>query len=169
MWWFRAGAAGALLVLLAGCGFEPLYGPSGRQGPAVTAALAGIYVASIRDRIGQRLRNDLLDRLTPQGIPSAPVYNLEVTLREDREGLAIRKDETVTRFNLTLRARFVLIDRRTGGPIFRGATQSIAAYNVVESSFATLIAEQDAEARAAREISEEVRNQISIFFKRQQK
>ena len=83
--------------------------------------------------------------------------------------MAIRKDETVTRFNLTLRARFRLIDRRTRQPIFEGATQSIAAYNVAESTFATLIAEQDAEARTAREVSEEIRNQLSIFFRRRER
>ena len=115
------------------------------------------------------MRNDLLDRLTPGGTRAKPSYTLEVTLREVRDGLAIQKDETVTRFNLTLRARFRLIDRRTRQPIFKGATQSIAAYNVVESTFATLIAEQDAEARTARAVSEEIRDQLSIFFRRRER
>ncbi len=169
MWSSRRAAAAGLLALLAGCGFEPLYGPSGRSEPSVVAALAGVHVAPIPDRIGQQLRNDLLDRLTPGGTPAKPDYTLEVALREVRDGLAIRKDETVTRFNLTLRARFRLIDRRSWQPIFKGATQSIAAYNVVESTFATLIAEQDAEARTAREVGEEIRNQLSIFFRRRER
>ncbi len=166
MWWSRSAAVATLLAVLAGCGFEPLYGPAGQPQSAVVAALAGVHVAPIPDRIGQQLRNDLLDRLTPGGTPSKPTYTLEIALREDREGLAIRKDETVTRFNLTLRARFVLIDRQTRLPIFKGATRSIAAYNVVESTFATLIAEQDAGARTARDVSEEIRNQLAIFFRR---
>ena len=143
-----------------------MYRPDGPRESSVVAALAGVYIAPIGDRIGQQLRNHLLDQLTPAGTPSKPDYILEITLREQREGLAIRKDETVTRFNLTLRARFALFDQQTRQPIFRGATQSIAAYNVVESSFATLVAEQDAEARTVRGVSEEIRNQLSIFFKR---
>ncbi|MCG8696166.1 MAG: LPS assembly lipoprotein LptE [Minwuiales bacterium] len=161
--WSKALAAFLLLGTLAACGFEPLYGNRIEQGPA-GPAMAATYVAPIPDRIGQQVRNNLLDRLNPAGIPDRPLYTLQIALSADKEGLAIRQDETVTRFNLTLQAEFALVDRAQGKPVFRGKTRSIAAYNVVESPFATLIAEQDAEARAAREISEEIRNQVALYF-----
>ena len=76
MWWSRRFAATVLLALLAGCGFEPLYGLSGRSEPSVVAALAGVHVAPIPDRIGQQLRNDLLHRLTPGGTSAKPDIEL---------------------------------------------------------------------------------------------
>lgn len=156
---FFAGAA------LAGCGFEPLYAPN-RGGGGPGAELAATYVAPIPDRIGQQVRNLLLDGLSPAGIPGEPDYRLEIALRSRKEGLAIRQDEAVTRFNLILQASFTLIDQQLAKPVFRGETRSIASYNVVNSPFATLIAEQDAEARAARQVSEEIRNQLGVFFSR---
>ena len=62
-----------VLVGLTGCGFRPLNHPR-LAGGAVTTGLQSTTVEFIDDRIGQQLRNELLDRLNPYGEPDNPQY-----------------------------------------------------------------------------------------------
>ena len=160
MWSFRAGVLAATL-LVAACGFRPLHAP---QGGAQAAALAEIAVAPIPDRLGQVLHNHLLDRLSPGGAPSKPKYLANVSLSVGKEGLAIARDESATRYNVTLTAEYSLLLVATGESVLNGQARSIATYNVVTSDYATLVAERDAELGAAREISDELKTRIAVFL-----
>lgn len=157
----------SLLLALAvgGCGFEPVY-KGGARGVTVPQ-MAAISVAPIDDRLGQVVRNHLLDLLTPKGTPARPLYRLEVKLRETKDGLALEQDESVTRFNLTLHATFEMNDLRTDRKILEGSTRAIAAYNVVRSDYANLIAERDARSRSSQEVAQEIKTRIAVYFRRQ--
>jgi|GEM_PF-600237 len=50
------------------------------------------------------------------------------------------------------------------GTLFRSAVRRVATYNVITDPFATLIAEQDAERRAAVEVSRQIRTLLTVFF-----
>ena len=177
----RIGGLGASLLLalaLAGCGFQPVY-KGGDRGVTVPQ-MAAISVAPIddrlgwtralsesADRLGQVVRNHLLDLLTPRGAPARPLYRLEVKLRETKDGLALEQDESVTRFNLTLHATFEMNDLRTDQMMLEGSTRAIAAYNVVRSDYANLIAERDARSRSSQEVAQEIKTRIAVYFRRQ--
>lgn len=161
---WRVAAVALALAPLAGCGFEPLYGT--RDGAAVTAELAAIEVGRIPDRSGQQLRNFLLDRLNPQGRPAKPMYRLSVELVESRVDLAIRKDETATRVNLVITARYQLLDVATGKPVFRAESRVTTSFNIVRSDFGAVSAEIAARRRGAREISDDIRTRVAIFLNR---
>ena len=165
MSWFEKAPILALIGLLAACGFHPLYGrPAGDAG--VTPQLAQIFIEPIADRIGQVLHNQLRDRLTPNGVPLQPRYRLNVGLDFAKSPVAVQKDESVTRLNLTVRARYVLADARNGTTVSSGTTRSVAAFNVVRSDFATLSAERDAERRAVRDVGDEISTRLAVFFAR---
>lgn len=157
----------ALLLGLSACGFRPLYGEQDRGGAGTAPQLQEILVNPIADRLGQILRNDLVDRLSPTGAPDRPRYRLSVAIAAGEEGLAITKDESITRFNLRISATYVLYDAQSNAEVTRGISRTIAAYNVVQSQFATLAAEKDAENRAARELSEDIRTRLAVFFTRE--
>ena len=162
MSWSRAALAITLLLLM-GCGFQPLYGrPAGA--PAVSDQLALIYVDPIENRAGQILRNHLLDRLTPLGAGTEARYRLSVDLRFAQESVALEKDDTVTRKNLTVTADYTLREVTERKTLARGSARTVAAYNVVQSDFATLSAERDAERRAVKELSEEITTRLAVFF-----
>lgn len=160
MWSFRVAILAAVAVIAA-CGFRPLHAPGGG---AVPATLSGIEIAPISDRLGQVVRNHLLDRLTPRGAPSSPRYRIVVSLRVTKEGLAIARDETATRFNVSVEADYELLRLPAGESVLQGVARSIAAYNVVSSDYATLVAERDAELRAAREISDELKTRVAVYL-----
>jgi LPS-assembly lipoprotein len=155
-----AGLIGCLVV--SGCGFEPLYGQ--RQRGVTLTETSLVAVAPIPERVGQLVRNELIDRLNPLGEPDRPRYRLVVTSSGRREGLAFQRDLTVTRYNYTLAVSYVLSDGASGSVVLRGQTRAVAAYNVVQSEFSNVIAERDAEARAAREVGEEVALRVAAFL-----
>lgn len=158
----RFAAAGLALVLLAGCGFRPLYAP--RDDFAVTAELAATKVARIEDREGQQLRNFLLDRINPQGAPADPKYSLVVELEISRHDLSIRKDATATRSNLVLTADYKLFDVASGRQLFNAISRVTTSFNIIRSDFGTISAENAARLRGAREISDDIRARVAIFF-----
>ena len=162
----RPGAALALALWLGACGFEPLYARSEATGLGTQDLLAQVRIAPIPDRVGQELHNLLRDRLNPRGQPVNPAYRLQIAVSEQTEELGIRKDETATRANLKVFANFVLSDARSGEALLSGRSRSFNSYNILESQFATLFSEADARSRALREISDEIRNRLAVYFTR---
>ncbi len=150
-------------ALLAGCGFSPIYARSS----ATVAELAAIEVTMISGRIGQILRNELLDRLAPGGRAGDPRYRLEVTISQSRAALAIQSDTSVTRYNVRLTAAFALIDTASGEVLYDDSTIAIGSYNAVQSDFATLVAERDSTRRAARKAGEDIHTLLGVYFSRE--
>jgi LPS-assembly lipoprotein len=133
---------------------------------AVDGELARVKVQVISDRVGQQAHNFLLDRLNRSGRPVDPRYLLEVRIQVAKTELGIERDETATRAKLVLTARFSLTDIKTRETLLRRTARSTNSYNIVDSAVSTRSAELDAVERAAREISEDIRVLLSLYFRR---
>jgi LPS-assembly lipoprotein len=151
---------------LGGCGFRPLL-----KQPAATDAdqsvqteLAAIEVEPARGQLGQQLRNDLLDQLNPGSLQVPSRYRLTVQNLVTTNALAIQLDATITRFNLRLQSRFQLRDKQSGQLVYASTVGRTASYNVVRQPYAVLVAEEDAQRRAAREVSADIRNLLAVHF-----
>lgn len=153
-----------LALLPAACGFQPLYGRA--SGTDSVPQMAAIEISPAPDRATQIVRNHLLDRLIPRGTAAEPLYVLSLRVQEAQNAVLITREETVTRYNLNLTASYALHDKRSGEVVHSGSATSLAAYNVLRADFANLIAEDDARARAAREVSEQIRTRLAIYFGR---
>jgi LPS-assembly lipoprotein len=154
----------ALCGALAGCNLRPLLKDT--EDVAVREELAAIELVGLGGRLGQLVRNALLDELNPTALQVPPRYRLAVRLGRSNSALAIQLDNTITRYNLTLVARFQLLDRTDNTELYRSTVRRIASYNVRRAPYATLAAELDAERRAAREISNEIRSLLAVQFAR---
>lgn len=161
----RRGALLGLLLAAAvasgSCGFRPLYGTDGR---AASGELDAIQVAALPGRLGQVVRNGLLDRLTPFGEPANPRYGLSVQLSESKQGVVLERDARVTRFNLILTASYTLSEADTRRHVTGGTVRATAAYSVVSSPFANVIAERNARDRAASDIADEIKTRLAVHF-----
>ncbi len=153
------------LGLLAGCGFQPLYGQQTRNAD-VQNKLAATYIMPIEGRTGQIIRNELLDRLNPKGVPARASYRLKVDIKESAKSLAIDPDNSTNRNNLTLKAEYRFLSADGKREIFKGATQSISSYNIVTSDFANLSAQKNARKRSALVLAEKIHRQLSVFLSR---
>ena len=152
-------------LALSGCGFRPLYGETA-EGASSFDSLETVQIAALPDRTGQQLHNLLRDRINPRGQPNRPEYVLRIRLSEKTEALAIDEDETATRANLRLSATFTLTRLEGNEVVFKGRSNSIISYNIVDSQFATFVSERDARERALRELSEDIRLRLATYFAR---
>ena len=164
---FRISAYFAALAVLGACGFQPIYGSKGTA--RTQMEMASIEVGIIKDRQGQQLRNFLLDRINPGGTPQSPNYTLTVRLTSQKQLLALKKSALSTRSNLNFVAVFNLKGKnRYLGKNFSGTSKITVSYNILNSHFATLIAEENARTRAAKELSADISNRIAAFVRRSQ-
>jgi LPS-assembly lipoprotein len=162
---FKSFVLASVLVLVAACGFQPLYGNQ-TNSAQVTAKLAQTYVLPIEDRLGQIVRNQLIDKISPAGLPSNANYTLKVSMTQTKSNVAIDQASATNRVNMNMTGNYALYDRTGKKPLFKGSAFSIASYNVVTSDFANLSAEKNASKRAAIVVSEEIHRQLSVFFSR---
>ncbi len=162
------GIAAAVLVALAlgagsGCGFRPLYG-SGAVVGDVPEQLNQTEIAVIPDRTGQLLRVYLIEQMNPAGRPASPRYRLQASVQESQLPLGIQRDDTATRYNLILTAPFSLIEAGSNEVLLARTVRVITGYDFLNDQFATLTAERDARERALRQISEDIRTRVALYF-----
>ncbi len=161
----------ALALMLTACGFEPMYAertgtpPAGTpgQGGGVQSDMSGTRVATIQDRVGQMLRNQLIDRLNPQGEPATPLYYLTVRLNEQKDEVLTRSDQFSTATNLRLNADYDIRDPQ-GNVLTTGYSRAITRYNTLQSQYGTIAAEDNARERASREVADDIRAKLAVFY-----
>ena len=166
-------AAGAIAVLglafgLVGCGFHPLFAtPHG----SMRQDLGSIYVEPVPDRLGYELRNSLIDVLDARAEAAGAAYRLRVALAEKSDAIGVQSQTVgtvtqtaITRYNDTLTVEYELVDAATRAVITRGTETGLSAYNVLSSPYATLVAQQDADRRAADDIADRIRIDLAVFF-----
>ena len=153
-----------MAVVLASCGFTPMYGSGGvSTSDTVVAALSQVDVRPITERRGMVLRQQLDEKLHPSGMRNTR-YDLQVRLASRTQELSVRKDSTTSRANLILTANFILWDGTAR--LLRDRVRSTVSYNILDDQYATIASERDAENRALKQISDEIRVRLAVYFNR---
>jgi LPS-assembly lipoprotein len=152
------------LVALAGCGWAPLYADP-VSGPA-DEELRAIGVASIPERIGQRLALGLRESLNPTGQPTRQRYLLRTTLQVTRLDLGIQTQGLGTRGRLDAYANFALSDSTSGTPLFGGTSHVAESFDILANEYSDVVAEDDARTRAAEEMRRDIVNRLTLFLQR---
>lgn len=165
------GILGIFLVsgLLAGCGFKPMYGQFSDGKSDLRDVMANIRVESITEdgrpsRIGQVIRNSLMDRLTPFGETPSAEYVLRVTFLIEEHGYGIREDETVTLQNLKLVTAYQLEEVATSKVILDSAARGLVTYDLAQSDYSNMIARNASLGRLAEEVSNQMATRIGAYF-----
>jgi len=158
--------AAVFSVVLAACGFQPLYGDAG-AGNNIGNTLSTVYVEQISDRVGYELRNDLLDRLDATGNPSTSRFRLKLFLTEKEDPIVFQPNTNITRYNYTLTAHYDLMPTAGTETVKSGDVTAFAAYNVAASPFlySTVAAQRDAKNRAANEIAERIKTELAVYLR----
>lgn len=159
------------LFALSACGFTPIYGdqstPQTQEGSSLKPQFQfnHIAIAIIPNREGQFLRNALIDRFYTKGAPSNPTYELRMSyIREKIYDFDITLESEATRRQLQLSTTLTLIDTATKKTILSRSLTAIAANNVLESEFSTLVTEQYARENALNDLARQAERQISLHF-----
>jgi len=151
------------LLSLGGCGLRPLYG-GGTNSP-VAATLSSITVAPIPGKSGYLIRNKLLDRLGEAGSSTA-AYRLDVALDDNITAFGLRSDQAATRERRTLRARYQLVDLKTGQVVLDATSGSDAGIDIVSSEYATVAAEQTALENLSDIVADQIVARLGLYASR---
>lgn len=164
----------ALIVALSACGFEPLYVErkpganwyyKGEFDTSITDEISQIKVNPISDRIGQMIRNDLIDSFTPKGAPANPLYRLEVgPIEKQVVQQALRDDITATRERVRYTANYVLYDAQTGKELVKGNSLAYLSYDILANPYSTTFAQKKIEKDAAKIISNDISLRMGAYF-----
>lgn len=151
-------------LALSGCGFQPLYAPTTQANDK----LAQIKIKQIPDRMGQVLRNHLLDILTPYGEPKNPEYILNVTVTEQRADLALRKDATAKRAQLQYTADVALIHAISREVIVSDRLDLMSGFSIGShadfSSIPALVSEEKTRLRAMEILAQDIKSLLASYL-----
>ena len=150
-----------VFFIFTSCGYEPIYSKNANT----NKELLSISVQNIKNRPGQILRNTLLNQLNPERERVITKYRLIVEISESKSSLAYRRDMSATRTDLKVTANYLLEDIKNGEILLKQEAKSISSFDVVESVYATLIAEKDVREKNLKVISNDIYTNLVIFFK----
>jgi LPS-assembly lipoprotein len=158
-----AGRMRAVLIALAaaalgGCGFTPLYAT-----PGVGSGLSSIQVNVPHGRTAFLLGEDLDDAFA-RDRDKPPAYRLDVTLIEKRFARGLRQDNTADRYENHLIVNYQLSEIGSGKVLKVGSEPVEVSYAASGQPYAGIVAQQDAQKRAAEQIAQRIRVDLGTYF-----
>ena len=151
------------LLSLGGCGLRPMY--AGGNSGTVATTLRSVSVRPIEGQAGWLVRNKLIDRLGKVD-DGATAYRLDVTLDDSITAFGLRSDRAATQERRTLRARYQLVEKRTGTVVLDATAGSDAGIDIVSSEYATVAAEQTALENLSDIIADQITARLALYASR---
>ena len=149
-------------AILAGCGWEPLYGNPQTQ-PGATA-LRTIKVNPIPERPGQELEIGLRNSFNPTGDSVKQRYALTVSLERALYSTGIQSQGLGTRGEVHITAKYQLSDITTNKVVQTGFVHSSDAFDIEANGYSTIVAQNDATVRDIEEIRREIVARMTLYL-----
>ncbi len=150
------------VAIVSGCGFTPIY--KNKTSYPIQNQFNFLTIDPIPGIPGLHLRNHLLNKIHPKGTAEPPLYRLSVQLSSRIEPLLIQLDNTATRKNVKMVAKFVLTDISKNNTLFSSSVRSVGSFNVVESDFAAITAEKNTMKRVSQETANKIFDSLVVYF-----
>lgn len=159
----------ALLALLGGCGFQPVFAPASTDtiGGAAGRELAQVDVALVPERSGQILRQDVQERLERFGTGIAKHYKLYIAFSfvTDQAGILPDSSATFTRVHANADWRLTLMDAPST-LVTTGSARALDGFNQLDQQvFASDLETESVEQKLAARIADEITLQLAVYFR----
>ncbi len=174
--WYRVkiAAVAALIGSLVACGFEPLYVEktagdglwyyNNEFSTDIVHEMAQIKVEGASDRIGQLVKNELLDNLTPHGVPKCAKYFLKlepINARTTQQ--ALRDDITATREKVKYTIQYSLWSKEKG-KLVGGKSWIYLSYDLLDNPYSTTMDKKKVEKDGAKILANDIALRIGAYF-----
>ena len=161
-------------ALLIGCNVKPVYQnnkaynkQSKTSEPTdifIKEELAKIKISPIDfGSVSRILQRELKDKLYLSD-EAEKDYLLVISLRKNRETVAVERSREVTRYKMNVNAKFSLREIETGKEIFVDNTKISGSFDATNSDFATYAAEEDALKKIMIKLADDIKNDLIIYF-----
>lgn len=125
-----------------------------------------VTISPIEGQSGWLVRNALVDRLGAGATGNGARYRLDVRLDDRVEGLGQLSNDAITRERRTLRARYQLVDTQNGEVVLDATAGSDAGFDVVNSEYAVIAAEQTALENLSQEVADQIVTRVSVRLRK---
>ena len=129
-----------LPLIVAACGFAPVYGTGG-SGEKLQNT---VEVVEPDARDAYLLPRRIEERL---GRASIPAYKLTLSVTSEAESIAVDRGGNINRFNLLGEAEYALIEQSTGRVVTSGNVENFTSFSATGTTVSELASERDAEKR----------------------
>ncbi len=154
-------------LVLAGCGFHPVYAKRDKTAPAV-AGLSQIDVALIPERFGQLTREALQARLEQGGSGDVHRFRLVTSLGVSGDAIGVRSDSVPTRVRLIGTANWTLTaEDATGATLAHGTAHDVDGFDIIDQQyFASDLQSQEVLRRMAANLADQIALQLALYFEK---
>ncbi|WP_170413886.1 LPS assembly lipoprotein LptE [Ruegeria arenilitoris] len=142
-------------LVLAACGFEPVYAPGGSG-----AALNGKVAVSAPNSVDTYLLVQNLEQRLGRSATSGSEYNLNVNVSIAFQRSAITSTNETNRYTIAGRSSYTLKSNETGQVIASGTVENFVSYSAAGSTVSTLADERDARKRLMAILSDQIVNEL---------
>lgn len=163
-----------IVCSLCACGFEPLYVErtsnddmwyyNDKFNTDIVNEMAQIKIETVTDRIGQMIKNELIDIFNPRGAPKGAEYFLKLKpVQELVTQQALRDDITATREKVKYTVRYELWGRQKGF-LIEGSTWVYLSYDLLDNPYSTTMDKKKIEKDGAKIIAHDIALRIGAYF-----
>jgi len=147
-------------AVLSSCGFTPMHGSSASEAKLGNVLVELNKTSDVVDNqagffVTQRLR----DRMGT-GSDTAP-YRLEITPRYRRARFGLTDADVASRYDITVSAKWTLINAKTGDSIDKGTASSTSTFGAPEGPFGVITADNVGVEQAAKETADRLVLQLA--------
>lgn len=158
----------ASAALLSACGFTPVHAPTLGANSSAFKSIAVETVVNgdeIDKEAAYYLTQRLRDRLGGEGTK----HILKVTPKLRRAALGISGDDIATRYDVTISARYSLIDSASGDILDSGSVSSVSSFGAPSDPYGRIAAEKNATQTVAAENADRILLKLASYYSKNQK
>lgn len=163
-----------LTLMVSACGFEPLYVEktsgdgmwyyNNKFDTDIVYEMSQVKVEGATDRIGQMVKNELIDNLTPHGVPQRAKYFLKLEpIKSRRTEQALRDDITATREKVKYTLKYSLWSKEKGS-LVSGKSWIFLSYDLLDNPYSTTMDKKKVEKDGAKILANDISLRIGAYF-----
>lgn len=159
---------------LTACGFEPLYVEktggddlwyyNNQYDTDIVREMSQIRINAAGGRMGQMIKNELIDMFNPYGAPKNAKYFLKIqapTVQTTQQ--ALRDDITATREKVTYKVRYELWSTEKG-KLVGGSSSTILSYDLLDNPYSTTMDKKKVKKDGAKIIANDIALRVGAYF-----
>ena len=147
-------------IMLAACGFTPLYAT-----PGLSKGLSAIEVVAPQGRVAFLMRQDLDDALG-RDKASAPEWRLDINITQSRDPRGLRLDNVAERYAVTVTVDYTLTSVATGKAVHSGQVASQVSYDAADAPYAGIAARQNTQEKVASDAARRIEVDLAACMAR---
>jgi len=130
----------------------------------IVQEMSQIKVQSVSDRIGQLIKNELIDTFNPLGTPKNAKYFLQLSpVSKVTTEQALRDDITATREKVQYTVSYQLWSKESG-QLVSGSSTTYLSYDLLDNPYSTTMDKKKIEKDGAKIIANDISLRIGAYF-----